>query len=231
MAELGEPGEEEAAEAGIDMEQEVVFEGHGSDCLERVDHAMGIGRCGADEHDRPLVDGLRHLVEVEREPRRHPHAYELEVEELGGLGEGGMGTSRGDDLGSGDASLATHVAGHFHGLEQALGAPGCQVPVNRGHAATEEIDGEADEITAQDPDARKGHDVEAVLGREEPKRLCMELMDRIASGVDEAEDLSRAPIAIVGLGGGEVGEHLIGGVPDLWDRRPSCVVGRHVVSL
>ena len=105
VPELVQEREDVSAQAGVHVAEDPALAGHRGQVGDGVDHTLGVGRGGADQHDRGVVHRVGHGVDVGGEVRADRDPSRLDVEVVGGLLEGGVG-----------------AGGHHH-----VGAIGCRV--------------------------------------------------------------------------------------------------------
>jgi hypothetical protein len=191
------------------VEEDVALLGHPGEHLDGVDDAVGVA--GRRTHDEAgaLGDGRFGGRHVGPSVGAHRHEHVLEVEVLGGLGEGRVRRGRGEELGLGDASLRSGVvAGHLHRQEDALGA-------TRAHGAgvglgAEELARHRDDVELHLQHARVLERIERVVVQvAEPDLLDQVFVLVIVDVVHEAERSAPSPVDVFGVSGLDVGEELL----------------------
>ncbi len=207
--------------------------GHGGQVGDGVDHTLGIGRGRADHHDGVVVHRVGHGVDVGGEVGADSHPSRLDVEVVGGLLEGGVGTGGHHHVGASDASLRpTPVPSRLGRLQQGLGAPGGQVATDAGPAilgelvGPEEAGGYRDDVPLHPSQAGKDRGVERVLRRVHGGGPLEQAVDVVAGRIDQAEHAPTAPIAVVRAELAHPGQHLVGIESMSWQAAVSGSVGQ-----
>ena len=89
VAELAAEGQEEPAEAAVDVQSDPVLQGDRAEFGDRVDRAVAVVRRRSDEGDGVGVDVRAYPVEVDLQRYRvHRRDLHVHAEEVTGLGEG-----------------------------------------------------------------------------------------------------------------------------------------------
>ena len=107
-----------------------MFQGQLGEIGNRVDDPMGKLWCRAHQHDRPVFDGVGHMLGICAVVRSDRHAFDIESQVVRGFVESWMGTVRRNDLRHAwhGSILAGPVARGFNRHHDAFRAAG-------GHAA------------------------------------------------------------------------------------------------
>ena len=172
--------------------------------LDRVDHAEGIRRRGADGEHGVGVEQRRHVLGVGAQVFARRDMDVLDVEKMRGLHEGGVRGAGDDELSILDAAFgAGFVSRRLHGHEDRFSAAG-------GHgaadvvAAVEEVGGDGDDVALHLSQRREDDGVEGVLLQGMVGGLVQHAVDFGAGVVDEAPGAGGAVVAVVGLHGAHV---------------------------
>ena len=211
------PGEDEAAEAAVDVEAEVVLEGEVRQRLDRVDHAVRVGAGGADQGDRVRADRLGDGADVDPEVVVHGRVDGLDAEVVRALLERDVGGDRNHDLGLGDPALAPPLAVDEDRVDQALGAADRHHPAGRAvrdRVPVEQAERHRDDLALELRRARVHVALEHVHVREVAIDLREEAEVVLAAVVERARDLPLARPLVLPLG------HLRDLVEDLLARDP-----------
>mmetsp|Transcript_23326 Transcript_23326/g.57898 ORF Transcript_23326/g.57898 Transcript_23326/m.57898 type:complete len:359 (-) Transcript_23326:372-1448(-) len=122
-ARLLHEGQQEAAEAAVDVQPAASRSGDAREAFDRIDCAVGELRRRADDGDGVRVDEPAHVVEVDLHGGVDARVAQLDAEVLRRLVEGGVCSDARHDVGRTDAALlAAVVAVRLHRHEDRLGA-------------------------------------------------------------------------------------------------------------
>ena len=124
VAERAEEGEDEPAQAGVDVAEDAPLGGQRRQVGDRVDHALRIRRCRADHQNGVVVHGVGHGPDVGAAVGTHRDPAGLDVEVVRRLLECRVRAGGQHHVGSGHVPLGPPpVTGRLGGLEEGLGAP------------------------------------------------------------------------------------------------------------
>ncbi len=151
VAELLAEGQDEAAQAAVDVEADPLLEGQFAERGDGVDRAVAVVAGRADDGHRLVVDVVGHPVHVDQGGQRvHRGVAELDAEEVAGLVEGRVGRLGLDDVRAGDGALLAGVlAVGQHGVGDAARPPGGDQAGREASLdglAVEEVEGHGDDL-------------------------------------------------------------------------------------
>jgi hypothetical protein len=206
-----DPRQDEAADAGVDVQRQVVARGDGAQRGDGVDHAVRVLRGRADQQDRAPGDGPGHGVHVGAQVGPDLDLAQAQPEVVRGLVERRVDGARHDDLGPADprpvpARVVT-VGAQRHqqrlGPARGDGADGAGRAVQQRRRHLDHLGLEPAQAAEGDRVEQVAAGVAGVGGGQQPLVI-------VAGVIDQREDPSLAPGRVVGLASGQRGQHVAG---------------------
>ena len=217
---------EDAADAGVDMEPEVVGFGDRAEGRDGVDESERIGRGRGVEADRVLREGRFDGGGVGAVVRADGDAFHREAEEVGGFVQSRVGGVWSDDLRAHDAGAvgASPFAGGVDGDEDALRATGREDAGGFVVAGEQAVD-DGEHLALHAADAGKDADAKTVFDHVHAEGFAQDVFEIVAGVPHVGSVATVTPVEVVVAHG----DHLLA------DFAPCSAVGgeieRHFILL